>query len=100
MKTEIEQRQTNRFIVLYEVYKDSKASTTTTVKIAELASEKGIKNGLYKEAIRYLKDAGLISKEGENTGSITHEGVKIIEFIITHPEDGTDLFPSFKDMGI
>jgi hypothetical protein len=64
MKTEIEQRQTNRFIVLYEAYKDSNASTSVTVKIADLAALKGVKNGIYKEVITYLKDEGLISKEG------------------------------------
>jgi hypothetical protein len=40
MKTEIEQRQTNRFIVLYEAYKDSNASTSVTVKIAVLNNAK------------------------------------------------------------
>ena len=100
MKTEIEQRQTNRFIVLFETYKAAKASTSTVVNIADLSADKDVKNGSFKEAISFLKDEGMIDKQGQNTGYITHEGVKLIEYIITHPETSTDLFPSFKDMGI
>lgn len=100
MKTEIEQRQCDRFRVLYETYKNCKADVSVTVKIGDLAAAQGIKNGSFKEAIRYLKDEYLIDKQGQQTGSITHEGVKIVEYIITHPEEATELFPAFKDMGI
>lgn len=100
MKTEIEQRQCDRFRVLYETYKDCKADINITVKIADLAAAQGIKNGVFKQAIRYLKDEGFIDKQGQQTGSITHEGIKIVEYVVTHPEEATDLFPAFKDMGI
>ena len=100
MKTEIEQRQTNRFIVLLETYNASKANTSVNINIAELSANKDVKNGVFKEAISFLKEEGLISKMGQNTGSITHGGVKLVEYIITHPDDSTDLFPSYKDMGI
>jgi hypothetical protein len=68
MKTEIEQRQTNRFIVLVETYKAAKATHGINVEIANLAAEKGVKNGLFKEAISFLREEGLISKIGQNTG--------------------------------
>ena len=125
METEIEQRQCNRFVVLYEVYKEAKADTTISVKVVDLAAAKGVKNGIFKEALAYLVDegflTGLINHKGGITiltpscvmpplgfltglinhkGGITHEGVKIVEYIITHPNDSTDLFPAFKEMGI
>lgn len=100
MKTEIEQRQCDRFSVLYEAYKDSKADMNAVVKIADLAATKGIKNGVFKEAVNYLKEEGFLGKQGSQTATITHEGVKIVEYVVTHPEDATDLFPAFKDMGI
>jgi hypothetical protein len=100
MKTEIEQRQCNRFIVLYAVYKESKADTNIKVNVAELAAQKGIKNGVFKEASAYLRAELLIGNVSEQIANITHEGVKIIEYIITHPDEATAIFPSFKDMGI
>lgn len=100
MRTEIEQRQCNRFIVLYEVYKESKADTAVKVKAADLAAAKGIKNGVFKEAVTYLRTEGLLGTPGEQTANITHEGVKTVEYIITHPDEATDIFPAYKDMGI
>jgi hypothetical protein len=100
MKTEIEQRQTNRFRVLYETYIDSRADVTIKVKIAELAANKDIKNGVFKEAFNYLTAEGLLDSYGAQTGNITHKGVKAVEYIVTHPDDVIENFPSFKDMGI
>jgi len=100
METEIEQRQCNRFVVLYEVYKEAKADTTISVKVVDLAAAKGVKNGIFKEALAYLVDEGFLTGLINHKGGITHEGVKIVEYIITHPNDSTDLFPAFKEMGI
>lgn len=100
MRTDIEQRQTNRFIVLYEVYKESKADTNISVRTTDLAAAKGVKNGIFKEALVYLIDEGFLTSVINSQGKITHGGVKIVEYIITHPDESTDLFPSFKDMGI
>lgn len=101
--TEIEQRQCNRFIVLYEVYKQAKADTEQAIGAMELAAAKGIKNGVFKECISYLKSEGLLrGSQSASIGSVylSHSGVKIVEFIVTNPEEKTDQFPSFKDMGI
>lgn len=99
MKTEIEQRQCDRFRILYETYKDSKADTSIKVRISELAADKNIKNGIFKAAFKYLCDEGLLSSNGAQTGQITHGGVKLVEYVLTHEDTPTELFPAFNSMG-
>ena len=97
---DIEQRQCNRFVVLYELYNACNADITQNIDVAELAYRKGIKNGKFKEAFNFLSYEKLLTSTGNSVASITHEGVKIVEYVILHPIERTNLFPSFNDMGI
>lgn len=101
MKTEIELRQTNRFIILYHLYKEVKGRLDIQEDILGIAAKHDIKNGNYKEAYQYLADEGYI-KLGEKShhAALTHEGKKAVEHIVTNPEKRTENFPPFNEMGI
>lgn len=101
MKNEIELIQTNRFTVLYGVYKESKARIENAVNVLDLAAKSGIKNGNFKEVMHYL-----VSEKYLSTGyipshaHITHEGKVAVEFAVTNPDSRSGNFPPFNDMGI
>lgn len=96
---EVEKKQYNRFLILYEVYK---TSTLDVCNVTKLAYEKNIKNGIFKAAFAFLVEEGLLKKSlnGADMATITHEGIKAIEWSIMNPEKRTDNFPSFKDLGL
>jgi len=101
MKTEIELRQTNRFIILHELYKEVKGRLEVYEDILNIAAKHDIKNGDFKEAYQYLADEGYI-KLGTKAyhASLTHTGKKVVEYIVTHPEEKSTNFPPFNEMGI
>lgn len=100
MKAEIEERQFKRFKVLYEIYKESKGSTTKQVKIKELAARHNIKNGFLEEVEDYLHKEQLIRLIADSEVVITHTGKKIVEEVVLNPAERTQLFPAFNEMGI
>lgn len=100
MKTEIEERQYKRFVVLYALYKETKGNTQKVINLKELANKEGIKNGVFEEAYSYLKAEGFINSGNPITVGISHEGVKAVEESVKFPEKTMLLFPSFKDMGL
>lgn len=102
MKLEIEQRQLKRFILLYELYKESKANTRKSVDFMKLADKNGIKNGSYESFKQYLTDEGFIhfSDTQSEDCTINHLGVKTIERALTFPNERSENFPSFTSLDL
>ncbi len=99
MKTKIEERQYNRFIVLYSLYKEVNASTEEACNLMHIASTKSIKNGIFKEVYDYLDQEKFIDGQTSEQVYITHLGKKIVEKTIIYPEERTEYFPAYKEMG-
>jgi hypothetical protein len=100
MKLEIEKRQLKRFILLYELYKETKGNTRKAIDFMKLAADNGIKNGNYETFKQYLTEEGFIhfSDTSLEDCTITHEGIKIIEHAIMFPKERSENFASFDDM--
>jgi predicted transcriptional regulator len=101
MKEEIESRQHKRFLVLNELYKESKGNTSTTIDLLKLAFNVGVKNGIFLEAAGYLLDEKLIGANitgNSYRASITHKGKKAIEYTYKFPDEATEYFPSLNEM--
>lgn len=100
VKTEINERQYKRFIVLLYLYEKSKAITTNSFNLKELAASKGIKNGIFEEAYDYLYEEKLIEGSSSESIFLTHLGKKAIEYTVNYPEERTIHFSSYKDMDL
>ena len=99
MKSEIELRQTDRFIILYNLYKETSGRIEKHVDILNIAAKHDIKNGNYKEAYKYLVDEGYIKLSHQaHHATITHSGKKVVETITTNPDEKISNFPTFNDM--
>jgi hypothetical protein len=105
MKVEIEKKQRLRFIVLYELYKNVETSgpmdiSKQCINFSILTEKLGIgsldkiKIQLYLQREEYIF-VGMDS----NIVGITQTGFKIVEHVVTNPNQRTFNFPSFKEMG-
>lgn len=96
--SEIEKRQITRFRLLLLAYEKG---IQYPFHLVGLAMGIGIKNGVFDEALSFLLNEKLIDAT-PNGGkcTITHEGKKMVEYMLTNKEKATDLFPSFSDMGL
>lgn len=95
--------QCNRFIILLEAYNASKTDTNKVVELREVCANSDVKNGNFKSAFDFLMQENLLTPNQTGSDShacISHQGVKIVEYVITHGNERTELFPPFKDMGI
>lgn len=94
---EIEKKRINRFRILYELYK---SSTTSKVKIYDTAYALGIRNGIYEGCFNYLAHEGLIKPDGKTMATITHAGIKSVEWALLNPDKGSDLFAPFNELDL
>jgi hypothetical protein len=102
MKTEIEKKQRLRFVVLYELYKITMrvGLPKPPENFSQLAKKLDIDAVTRNSIHSYLLLEEFIFVEiDKNLVGITHAGCKIVEHIVTNPNERTFNFPSFKEMG-
>ena len=106
IKVEIFERQRNRFVVLFELYKlwkDHDRGGKDHINWEKLVNENHIKtdNYLTNDIQLYLGREGyaIFWMDGDNA-VITYEGMRTVEYLITNPDESTTIFPSFNSMKI
>jgi len=104
MKEDILRIQRLRFMFLYEIYKrlGGKSGPSYTVDYMTIYKMTDEWEYIAGEIASYLDEENLTDRDYSNSLliSLTHKGLKTVEFIITHPDKHTNDFPSFNAMGL
>jgi|GEM_PF-1246175 predicted transcriptional regulator len=104
----IYENQTNRFQILFEIYKRSNADIDYVMDLQELASNIGVGMRAFQSAFKYLYMQDLISmkhqsSQGNMNGyptSITHKGIKALEKVFREETESTEYFPAYREMSM
>ena len=101
MTAKLNEKFYNRYLLLSDLYEVVEGLTNRRIDMQELANERGLINGQFREAYSFLHDKGLINALGKPYQStITRLGIDAIEDAQRHPEKETAHFPALKEMGV
>ena len=105
MKTLIQQRQTERFTVLYALYRRSNGVSRHASNLRELAYNEGISIQAFKSCFDFLCREELIRMHGSFEqpmesyfASLTEYGLQAIEEVFKDENQATEYFPSYREM--
>jgi hypothetical protein len=88
----ITKKKTDRFRYLNALYDAVGGRQFTACQWVELGKEAGLTPQESTDVALYLNDEGLIDYSGQLV-SLTHAGIKEIEYARTHPDEATEYFP-------
>lgn len=95
------EKQSHRFFILFELYKESDASIDFACNLRNIASKQGLGLRSFMPAFKYLQMEELIRVRPSEQGymaTITHHGVKAIEEVFRNENESTYYFPSYREM--
>lgn len=95
------EKQRNRFLILFELYKQSDANIDVVTNIQALAQNQGMSFKSFTTAWKYLQMEDLIKiRPGNNDylANITHKGIKAIEEVFQDELERTYYFPAYREM--
>jgi predicted transcriptional regulator len=105
MQSLIKQRKSERFMLLYALYRKSAASSDYATNLRDLANNDGMSYKSFKAAFDYLAKEGLVKMRTNSDdpeffyhGCITDEGINAIEEAFRDESMETAYFPSFREM--
>jgi predicted transcriptional regulator len=98
-------KKTERFLLLYALYKKSNANTDFTFNLRDLALEEGLGYKTFKSVFDYLCSEGLlrIRMQSDNReyfyhATITERGINAVEEVFQDETQPTDYFPAYREM--
>lgn len=103
----INENQTYRFQILFELYRQGNADIDQARDLRELASNLGLNSKSFNAAFKYLYMQDLISmkpssmnNEGQSSyfATITHRGIKAVEDALRQANQATNYFPAYREM--
>lgn len=90
----VEKKRADRLRVLHGVYGATNGSRSMLVEQSDIVQELALTEDDAEDAIEYLVEEGLLKYETAGpTVSITHEGVRQVEYALGHPKEPTQYFP-------
>lgn len=95
------EKQSQRFFLLFELYKQSNANIDYATNLQNIAFNQGLGLRSFTPAWKYLQMEGLIKvRPGSQNylASITHNGIKAIEEVFFNENDPTYYFPAYREM--
>ena len=105
MKALIYQRKTERFTLLYALYRKTNGRSRQAINLMDLANHEGIGMNSFRSCFDYLSEEGLIrihasfdNPFGSYYASLTEYGLAVVEEVFKDEADETDYFPSFREM--
>ena len=105
MKSLIHQRKTERFSLLYALYRRTNGMSKQAANLRDLAHNEGIGMRSFKSCFDYLCEEGLVKihPSSENPmnsyfASLTEYGLAVVEEVFKDESLDTDHFPSFREM--
>ncbi len=101
----IKQRKSERFTLLYMLYRKSSASSDYATNLRDLANNEGMGYKSFKAAFDYLTKEGLVKMRTNSDdpehfyyGCITDDGIHAIEETFRDENMETTYFPPFREM--
>lgn len=105
MKSMIQHKKTERFMLLYSLYRKSNASSDFATNLRDMAANEGLGYRSFKSAFDYLSKEGLIKMRTNSDdpehfyyASITEDGIDAIEEAFRDENVETAYFPPFREM--
>lgn len=105
MKSLIQHRKTERFLLLYALYRKSNGTTQQSFNLREMAFSEGIGLRAFKACFDFLSQEQLIRPQmsGEQPfdfyrASISDAGLMVIEEVFRDEMQETPYFPSYREM--
>ncbi len=100
-------KKTERFLLLYALYKKSNASTDYSSNLLEMGMQEGLGYKTFKSAFDYLSAEQLIRLRSQSDNreyfyyaSITEKGIKAIEEVFDDETRSTSYFPAYREMSM
>lgn len=105
MKSLIHQRRTERFSLLYAMYRRTNGFSKHAINLRDLAHNEGIGGRSFRSCYDYLCEEGFIKMHtnSENPmdsyyASLTEYGLSVVEDVFRDETLSTEYFPSFREM--
>ena len=105
MKSMIQYKKTERFTMLYSLYRKSNASSDYATNMREIASNEGIGYRSFKAIFDYLGKENLMRMRSNSDqadqfyyASITEAGIFAIEEVFRDENMETPYFPPYREM--
>ena len=105
MKALIHQRRTERFTLIYALYRKTNGMSKQAVNLRDLAHNEGLGMRSFKSCFDYLCEEGFVKMHtsSENPlesyyASLTEYGIAVVEEVFKDESLDTDYFPSFREM--
>ncbi|MEM1137928.1 MAG: hypothetical protein AAGI07_18985 [Bacteroidota bacterium] len=100
-------KKTERFMLLYALYRKSNASTDYASNLRDLASEEGLGYKIFKSAFDHLCSEQLIRPKAQSDAreyffyaGITEKGINAVEEVFRDENKDTKYFPPYREMMI
>lgn len=101
----VHQKQSERFNLLYSLYRRSNSNSDYVCNFRELAQEEGFNYKMFKSAFDYLchhRLVGIRTRFDERDHNfycyITEEGIRAIENVFRNENETTYYFPAYRQM--
>ena len=98
-------KRTERFMLLYALYRKGNASMDFGYNLRDLASEEGLGYKVFKSAFDYLCGEGLVRPRAQSDShdyffyaGITDKGINAVEEVFRDESKDTYYFPAYRDM--
>ena len=105
MKALIHQRRTERFTLLYSLYRRTNGMSKHAVNLRDLAHNEGLGMRSFKSCFNYLCEEGCIRMHANSENpldsyyaSLTEHELGVVEEVFKDENIETDFFPSFREM--
>ena len=105
MTSIVHYKRTERFMLLYALYRKSNASLDFGYNLRDLATEEGLGYKVFKSAFDYLSSEKLIKPKSQSDSfeyfffaGITDKGINAVEDVFREESKDTFYFPAYSEM--
>ena len=101
----VQHKKTERFILLYALYRKANGNADFTYNLRDLASEEGLGYRSFKSAFDYLAQEEFLRLRTSSDSadyffhaSITEWGIRAVEKVFDNETQPTEYFPPYREM--
>jgi len=100
-------KKTERFLLLYALYKKSNANCDYGYNLMELGLQEGLGHKTFKSAFDYLVAERLVKLRAQTDNrdyfyfaSLTEKGINAVEEVFNDETQSTRYFPAYREMSM
>ncbi len=88
--------QTQRFVMLAELYAKTQAKSVAIGDLGQIAMEKGFAKHEFDRIVQYLVQEGLVSSPVDGLYvQLTHKGIRAVEAVFQDMNKASEHFPAY-----